>query len=336
MSTESKTEEIGGRKRHELRDGHDSRGYVPMEVEALDAAVSAEALGLLLRIRRESTQREQDGELDALAVQAVGVYSQLPKGRLAKSLAELVHAGLLEMLPGGGVRDLNYPAWNRTRAIREERREHWRERKAKSRQASGEPVAEADGTADFPRMSRRDIGGDGPVRNEEVTPMSRRDMRGSHADVPGGVTSRSQTKEAEAEAEAEAEVTTTPTPPSVTPPVTAAVTPLPMPPEVADRVEVLEAGCRGVLVRPLKALERELVLGWASTLRRGGELVATAEVLELVRRRMAQPTPEGRLPVNLAWCADDVAALARERAGDGDDWTRYSVRLNPELAGGAP
>jgi hypothetical protein len=91
--------------------------------------------------------------------------------------------------------------------------------------------------------------------------------------------------------------------------------PLPLPPEVVRRTEELEDGCREVLARELKRPERDLVLAWASTLRRRGELVPVAEILDVVRREMTTPTPNGSLPANLAWCADSVAALARERAG---------------------
>jgi hypothetical protein len=93
------------------------------------------------------------------------------------------------------------------------------------------------------------------------------------------------------------------------------VEPMPLSPEVQGRVDALSDGCLEVLAaRPLKTNERDLVLGWASTLRRGGELVPVDEVLAVVRRKMAVPTPDGDLPANLAWCADDVAALARAPA----------------------
>lgn len=93
------------------------------------------------------------------------------------------------------------------------------------------------------------------------------------------------------------------------------VTPLPLSTEAAGRVAALEDGCLEILAaRPLKGFERDLVLGWASTLRRGGQLVPLEEILAVVRRKMAQPTADGSLPANLKWCADDVAALAREPA----------------------
>lgn len=96
----------------------------------------------------------------------------------------------------------------------------------------------------------------------------------------------------------------------------ASVTPMPLSPEVRGRVEALEEGCLEILAgRRLKAFERDLVLGWASTLRRSGELVPVDEILAVVRRKMAQLTPEGTLPANLKWCADDVQALARAPNG---------------------
>jgi hypothetical protein len=91
---------------------------------------------------------------------------------------------------------------------------------------------------------------------------------------------------------------------------------MPVSAEVADRVEELEAGCSEILVRPLRHSERDLVLAWASKLRRAGELVPVVEILAVVQRKMLQPTQDGSLPANLAWCADDVATLARMPAGD--------------------
>jgi hypothetical protein len=87
--------------------------------------------------------------------------------------------------------------------------------------------------------------------------------------------------------------------------------PLPLAPEVQQRVRDLDEGCAGILVRPLKAIERELVLSWASKLRRHGELVPVAEVLATVEREMARPTQDGTPAVNLGWVDGAVAALAR-------------------------
>lgn len=121
--------------------------------------------------------------------------------------------------------------------------------------------------------------------------------------------------------------------------------PLPLPPEVIRRVEELDDGCLEILAgRLLKPPERDLIRGWASTLRRRGELVPVPEILDTVRREMTRPTPEGGLPVNLAWCADAVAALARERAGPAQSlprsvqeaidydqaWAKHAERLRQE------
>jgi len=92
----------------------------------------------------------------------------------------------------------------------------------------------------------------------------------------------------------------------------AAVMPMPLSPEVVERTEALTDGCLEVLAsRPLKRFERDFVQGWASTLRRDGDLVPVDEILAVVRRKMAQLTPDGTPAANLGWCADDVAALAR-------------------------
>jgi hypothetical protein len=92
--------------------------------------------------------------------------------------------------------------------------------------------------------------------------------------------------------------------------------PLPLTPEVERRAAEITEGCLEILAgRPLRRPERDLIQAWASTLRRGGELVPVPEILGVVRRQMTEPTPTGSLPAKLGWCADDVAALARERAG---------------------
>jgi hypothetical protein len=111
-----------------------------------------------------------------------------------------------------------------------------------------------------------------------------------------------------------------------------AVTPLPLPPEVQERVRELDDGCGGILARQLRGPERDLVLRWASTLRRAGELVAVSEVLDVVAYEMRRPTPDGTLPVNLAWCADAVATLARERASPATGAAGERLTANSQLA----
>ena len=109
------------------------------------------------------------------------------------------------------------------------------------------------------------------------------------------------------------------------PPTPGAVAPLPLPPEVQKRVEELQDGCCEILARgQLKPRERDLVLAWASTLRRSGELVPVVEILAVVRHEMLRPTPDGNLPATLSWCADAVATLARAPAASSfaGDWRR--------------
>lgn len=119
--------------------------------------------------------------------------------------------------------------------------------------------------------------------------------------------------------------------------VTSAVTPMPLSPEVVGRVEEIREGCLEVLAaRPLKRFERDFVQGWASTLRRDGELVPVDEILGAVRRKMAQPTQDGSPAANLGWCADDVAALARKRAGPSRPPSLADVADAMEAANGAP
>jgi hypothetical protein len=163
--------------RRRLADGRSSRGYVPLEVELFDVPLSAEARGFLASIRHDSTTKEHDGDIDGLALQGLAVYCQVPRNRLARVIQELRAAGVVKQLADGGLRDLNYPAWSKTRSERAAERDEWRGRKQRSRQAAGEQM---------------------PL---PVTPMSRRDMDGNHAPVPD--LSHNTSTEAETETETE-------------------------------------------------------------------------------------------------------------------------------------
>jgi hypothetical protein len=113
----------------------------------------------------------------------------------------------------------------------------------------------------------------------------------------------------------------------------AAVMPMPVSAEVIERTEALTEGCLEVLAsRPLKHFERDFVQGWASTLRRGRELVPVDEILAAVRRKMAQPTQDGSPAANLGWCADDVAALARSPAASAVGAAGERLTPNSQLA----
>jgi hypothetical protein len=79
---------------------------------------------------------------------------------------------------------------------------------------------------------------------------------------------------------------------------------------VIDRVDDLRLGCEEVLRRPLRGDERPIVLGWA-LLEREGALVPIGEILELARRLLSRPTPDGTLPSTLKWCDATVQTLAR-------------------------
>lgn len=177
--------------RRRLVDGRTSRGYVPLEVELLEAPLSAEARGLLASIRHDSTGKERDGDIDGLALQALAVYCQIPKARLVRAIHQLRTAGAVQILADGGLRDLNYSAWSKTRAEREAERGEWRDRKQRSRQgAYGEQMP-------LPDM-----------------PMSRRDIDGNHAEVPRKSPDISKRKEAEVVTEG-GPPTSAPTPPRV-------------------------------------------------------------------------------------------------------------------------
>lgn len=79
---------------------------------------------------------------------------------------------------------------------------------------------------------------------------------------------------------------------------------------VIDRVEMLRVGCEEILRRPLRGVERGIVLAWA-LLEREGALVPVSEILDLTRRLLSRPTPDGTLPSTLKWCDATVQTLAR-------------------------
>ncbi len=79
---------------------------------------------------------------------------------------------------------------------------------------------------------------------------------------------------------------------------------------VIDRVEGLRLGCEEILRRPLRGVERSIVLTWA-LLEREGALVPVSEILELTQRILSRPTPDGTLPSTLKWCDATVQTLAR-------------------------
>lgn len=164
---------------------------------------------------------------------------------------------------------------------------------------------------DTPPITRADTGAGTPVDTARVTPPVT-------VDVTVGVTPDVTARDARRGAGAATPiVVAAPRPSAVSREQEAAyeaALPLPLPPEVLERNEALRSQCSEIVVRPLKGFERDLILGWASTLRREGEFVPVDEVMGLVRYEMAQPTPDGTLPSNLAWCADKVATLARGRA----------------------
>jgi 5-methylcytosine-specific restriction endonuclease McrA len=111
-------------RRQQLTDGRRSRGYIPIEVELADARISNEALGLLVRIRRDSTNRETDGFTKPHELAALSAWVGLGQTRLRRLLQELEGAGLIETGPLG-LKDHDYGCWSRTREEREERRRRW-------------------------------------------------------------------------------------------------------------------------------------------------------------------------------------------------------------------
>jgi hypothetical protein len=86
-----------------------------------------------------------------------------------------------------------------------------------------------------------------------------------------------------------------------------------LPPEVGARVDMLVEAFEdadGILARQLRGDERPVILGWAR-LEREGRPVALAEVVQLARHLLAQPTKEGTLPGTLRFIDPTVQTLAR-------------------------
>lgn len=112
-------------KGHVLADGSESRGYLKLEVELLDAPISGEALRLLLRIRRRCDQDETDGVINERSLRALAAYYELRPTRIRALLGELEAVSLLVRAPKGW-KDVNFVSWMRSRAERSETRSAWR------------------------------------------------------------------------------------------------------------------------------------------------------------------------------------------------------------------
>jgi hypothetical protein len=171
-----------------LANGQDSRGFVPIELEVLERRLSLEAVGLLALMRRESALTELDGMLDQAAVGAAGSYGRADPKQLRRALAELAEAQAVKITRTGGVVDLNYAVWSKTRADRERDRAKWRGRKRAYREAAGGEQLPLDAAP----MSH----GDAPGNPRENPPWSPTE---NHRGIPEDST----VPEAEAEAEAD-------------------------------------------------------------------------------------------------------------------------------------
>ena len=130
-------------KTNTLADGRESEGFLAVEVELVDSGISHEALGLLVRLRREADRRLTDGLLDDRLVASVLAYFRTKPAQYRRVLDELCAAGVLER-DENGARDVNFAVHCRTRSARHEQREQWR----KWQSASRERRKSADGQAD--------------------------------------------------------------------------------------------------------------------------------------------------------------------------------------------
>src|SRR5438445_5131 len=100
-------------------------GFVKVEAELLEAPISGEALALLLRMRRDSDQREADGYVEDRALDALMAYYGLKRRRILLLLGQLRDAGCIERVENG-FKDVNFASLHRTHADREVQRQKWR------------------------------------------------------------------------------------------------------------------------------------------------------------------------------------------------------------------
>ncbi len=103
-------------------------GYTPVSWAMLDANITGDAALLLLRMRRQSDEAETDGYVEDRDLRALAAFHELPKGSVARSIAELTALGLIENV-GRLYKDTEFETWCRTHEQREELRRDWRETK---------------------------------------------------------------------------------------------------------------------------------------------------------------------------------------------------------------
>jgi hypothetical protein len=116
-----------------------SRGYTPILVEELDMELSSSALALLIRIRRESDQRETDGFVETRHIKRLAVTP----GTRRKALTELEAARLIR-LDQAGVWDQNFLQWCTSAQDRRAKRDKWLEAKRKGSRSTSDSKRDSD------------------------------------------------------------------------------------------------------------------------------------------------------------------------------------------------
>jgi hypothetical protein len=343
--------------RHQLADGRISRGFIAMEVEAAQGALSATALGLLAILRTDSSLREEDGYIDHVHLLSAAVIGRVPAAAVPKLLDELALAPFIEVLPDGGLLDLNHRCWGRTRDQREHKRLQERTRQANRRarlaaeraasQASvtspaGDPV-----TPSVTHPSRRDTSPPAPP----VTQMSRRDTAVTHAPV----TDASRTPPVPVPVPVERQQQQQHLlsgPPRGSAAVAAADDSRPAdaggngggeaaklrqmdgPPGHLTRLDELRHGAEQILQRPLNAAEERHLRKWEG-LHRGSDPVPVSEILAAAGQAMAKRDSRGGVAATLGWANQTVQALCRQPLQDSGDYAR-ALAAQAASAGHSP
>jgi hypothetical protein len=132
-------------------------------------SVSGLALQLLLRIRRDSDQREQDGKITARHLNALAIAHGMSAAARRKAINELIQAKLVLEVEGG-FQDLHFAQWCKSSLDRREERKGWRTAKAKKKPGS---------VADSP-----------PDSGSESTPDSETSYEASKGSISTGAASK--------------------------------------------------------------------------------------------------------------------------------------------------
>lgn len=150
-----------------------STGYTPLDIEITKAEeVSCGALGFLTRIRHFCDEEETDGVISAPAMGSICVRYRVSRRQRESWLRELMDVRFVAQNDTSYV-DLRFGQWCRSKAVRDQQREAWREQaKIRRKQPKGAeqdqpdqmsmPDTQPDTRQDSTSDSTRDSGADSP------------------------------------------------------------------------------------------------------------------------------------------------------------------------------